>query len=736
MKMDNKFKLILVLLFLLTGINYQLEAQEKVLLSTDRDIYIAGENIWFNVGAYRLNTNQLSNLSQVVYVELINKKNVPVIQVKVRINKQSSQSKVLIPDTISTGNYCLRAYTRWMQNKDYSLFTPKEISIINPFTSSSLPSGDKYFVHDTILTYPENGILFPGIENKIVIRALNSKGNGKCTDGYVENSEGLKISAFKTGDDGFGLISFTPENNLVYHYCFNETKIRLPNISDKKNYLRLIHHTNRIFTFEVFGKSRTDLWVDVVTKDGQFVYRYEVPDNGVVQIKNIECDIFFALLVNDKKDVLAYRAFSSLKKADLSSLKFELDKSSYKRRDNVEVDVKGIQNLKNVSISVIKSCLLRKQDQRAKSLGINNTLLTLSPPQFISDTKKRFLLPEVEGELITGNITNIKTGEPIVDEKFMLSFVGKEPILKFSTTDSLGRFKFVVNRYGEEEMVIQPVSNDTILLDYKVTLTDNYAPNYNQCLNKSFVLDSSKAKKINEAIINMQVNTIYSSYKPKQAVADSIRRLDAFYGKPNISRLVGKYIELPSVEEVVREIVPFAGIRKNNGEYYFRVFEDNSLYPRECQTLTLMDGVPIKDVKNIFKVSPLELEKIEVVNLDFFLQDEELGYLLCFYTRNQNMAEMEFDQRIFRQVHKGFNHNYRFEGPDYSNLEMKNSRLADFRNVLYYNVFQGKNESLKFNFYTTDEETEYTIVVKGVNEQGRFVESRKEIVVSEDLKNL
>lgn len=733
--MNRLIKSFTVLLIFCIGISKVLTAQEKVIMSTDRDIYIAGENLWFNVGAYELGSNEKSKLSQVIYVELINKKKVPVLQLKTRINKQSSQSHVLIPDTLSTGNYCLRAYTRWMRNKDISLFFKKDISIINPFLANSLPDGDKYFNRDTIFTHPESGMLFPNIENKILIRVLSPTGEGKSVEGYLENNKQSSLIKFKTNSDGFGLLNFVPQDSIDYYYRFNNLRIQLPNISDKKTYLKLKEYGNGTFMFKVYGKTTGNLWVDCVEKDGKFLKRYPVSEEGTVQIRNLKEGIYVALLVNGKKDVLAYRAFSETKGKSISMFEINPDKDTYKERSKVNLNVEGISDLNDVTISVVKSCLLNKTVKNDKSIDLNDHLLMLSPPKFIRSTNTNLLLPEAEGELITGNITNIDSGKPIVDEKFMLSFVGQNPILKFSRTDSLGRFKFNVNRYGAEEMVIQPVSNDTMLLNYKVSLNDNYAPNYNQCVNKKFVLDSIQAIKINEAIVSMQISTLYSAYKIKHAISDSIESLDAFYGKPNISRLIGKYIELPSIEEVVREIVPFTGIRKKNGEYYFRVYEDNSLYPRQCQTLTLMDGVPIKDVKNIFKISPQELKKVDVVNLDFFLQDEELGYLLCFYTRDGNMAEMEFDQRIFRQVHKGFIKNYQYRNPDYSDPKVKESRLADYRNVLYYNVFQGNNESLNLDFYTADEETEYTIVVKGVNTKGELVEKREKIEVVEGKNN-
>lgn len=723
------------LILILLIFNLSVNAQEKVMLSTDRDIYISGESIWLNVGAYQLDSNEPSKLSKVVSVELLNKNNVPVVQLKYKLDELCSQSRFLIPDTLSTGNYSLRAYTRWMQNKDKSLYAKKNISIINPFVINSLPSGDKCFSSDTIFTFPEGGILFPEVENKVLIRTYDSYGAPIAIEGKVVDEDSKLVTSFKTDAKGYGLFKFTPKKKGVYFYCSDDIRISLPEISNAKVYLQLSKQNSGVYSFNVHGQFNTNIWLDVVSKDGAFNRRYAVPSDGVVVVKEEKLinKVFFALLVDDKKEILAYRAFSSSKSEELPSIQLNTDKQSYQRREKVNLKIDQIKTLKKVSVSVVKSCLLNSNVGEFKNdfSSTNEALIAMKPSLFLRNNGSSVFLPEVGGELITGRITCLETGKPIVGEKYMLNFISREPIMNFATTDSLGRFRFVVNRYGEEEMVIQPFSNDSSLLNYKVTLDDGFSFDYEENKTAPLVLDSVKSKRINEAIINMQVNTIYSAYRENSILADSVPSVGAFYGKPNVTTFIDKYIGLPTVEEVVREIVRFTGIRRNNGEYYFKVYEEKSLYPRECKTLTFMDGVPIRDVKRIFELQPQDLNKIDVVNLNFYLQDEELGYLLCFYSKDNNMAEMEFDQRIFRQVHKGYIGYYFYQNPNYSHPDIKHSRLADFRNVLYYNVFYNTNEadSIDVDLYTSDDETEYTIVVKGINENGEFVEGRKNFIV-------
>lgn len=719
-------------LFIICSI-VQLSAQEKVLISTDRDVFIAGENMWFNVGAYKLGSNQKSLLSNVVYVELINNNRVPVLQIKARVHNSSVLSQIKLPDTLSTGNYSLRAYTRWMENKDLSLYARKEISIINPFITRALPHGDRYYKNDTLLTFPESGNLFSGIENKILLKVLNPYGKGLLIKGYVEDEEKSKVGIFNTNKKGCALLKFTPEKTKSYYYCIGDVRIPLPIIKDDV-YLKLIKGNSSGVTFKVYNNHTKLAHLDIVTADGEFVKRYSIPDNGIINVDHFNEHVQYALLVDVNKTILAYRAFSNDRDKGKSPT-IKITKQFYGKRDKVNLNISDIMSLRNVSVSVVKSCLINEKDDLCDSIfpDINDVLIAEKPPVFISETKIPVLLPEIEGELITGRIVNADTNEPIIDEKFMLGFVDDSPILKFSKTDSLGRFRYVVNHYGDVEMVIQPVSNDTTQLNYKLVLDDKFSPNYSDQINKSLILDSIRTKKINNAIVNMQVNTVYDSFKEKTIIADSTSSIGAFYGKPNIATIVDRFIELPTVEEVVREIVPFVTLSSDKEGYSFKVYEDKSLYPRHYPTLTMVDGIPIKNVKSIFKISPQELKKIEVVNLNFYFQDEELGYLLCFYSKDSNMADMEFDQRIFRQVHKGFINSYKFKNPDYYNLEMKKSRLADFRNVLYYNVFPNMNEknSVDIEFFTSDDESDYTVVVKGINSLGEFVENRSKITVSE-----
>jgi len=539
--------------------------QERLILRTDRDYYVGGEDMWVNIVNLNSETNQTSDLSKVIYLELLNDEHQPVLQQKLRLQDGQIRSVVSLPDTISTANYALRVYTRWMRNLDVKPYTYKTVSVINPFAKNSLPTMD---------------------------------------------------------------------------------------VSD-------------------------------ITTEKQ-IERKKEQDSKFIQV--------------------------------------DVKKAFYGNRDKVKLSLlKTLQEDVNyVTVSVVKSCLINKPN--------NNSLSSFNTKQSVVK-RDDLLLPELEGELITGIITDLENGELITGEKMTLNFVGDSPIMQFSTTDSLGRFRFVVNEYGQREMVIQPYDLDTNSINYKVNLDPTFSEEYHENTIDPLLISKEKVEELNRAIINMQINTIYSAYRKDGNGKDSIQKQPPFYGKAEIVVPIGKFIDLPTVEEVIKEIVPYVGLRKQKGEYFFKTFEPKSYYPRDGKTLTLVDGIPVHNINRVLDINPEELDHIEVINLDYFLEEEKLGRLLCFYSRDNNMAAMDFDNRIFRQARECYHPSYTYVSPDYSSKEKRNNRLADFRNVLYFGNVDINDNETEIVFYTGDDTGEYAVIVEGINSDGKVLRTTTEFTV-------
>ncbi|NOZ48065.1 MAG: hypothetical protein GXO79_15005 [Chlorobi bacterium] len=112
--------------------------KEEVKIQTDRSTYCVGEYISFV--AYNVTNKNLRELnwSKVLYVELITADGKPVIQSKFEFDSIGSSGQLFISKDILTGNYYLRAYTKWMRNYSPYDFSYKVIKIINPYNNELL----------------------------------------------------------------------------------------------------------------------------------------------------------------------------------------------------------------------------------------------------------------------------------------------------------------------------------------------------------------------------------------------------------------------------------------------------------------------------------------------------------------------------------------------------------------------------------------------------------------------
>lgn len=105
---------------------------ERYRILTDRSIYIAGEEINFQV--FNLSADSLKELnwSKVYYMELISPDGLPLIQSKIGMDRTSADGSLNIPTDISSGTYFLKGYSRWMRNFGPESYTFLSVDIVNP----------------------------------------------------------------------------------------------------------------------------------------------------------------------------------------------------------------------------------------------------------------------------------------------------------------------------------------------------------------------------------------------------------------------------------------------------------------------------------------------------------------------------------------------------------------------------------------------------------------------------
>ena len=106
---------------------------ETIRLFTDRNLYCVNEKIYFT--AEYSCANELDSLawSNVLYVELIRWNGNKLTNMKLKLIRPGTSGVINIPGNILSGNYYLRAYTKWMRNFSASDYACLPVKIVNPF---------------------------------------------------------------------------------------------------------------------------------------------------------------------------------------------------------------------------------------------------------------------------------------------------------------------------------------------------------------------------------------------------------------------------------------------------------------------------------------------------------------------------------------------------------------------------------------------------------------------------
>ena len=106
---------------------------ETIRLFTDRNIYCVNEKIYFTTEYSSANELDSLTWSNVLYVELIRWNGNKLAQMKLMLTRPGTSGVINIPGNILSGNYYLRAYTKWMRNFSAGDYAYLLVKIVNPF---------------------------------------------------------------------------------------------------------------------------------------------------------------------------------------------------------------------------------------------------------------------------------------------------------------------------------------------------------------------------------------------------------------------------------------------------------------------------------------------------------------------------------------------------------------------------------------------------------------------------
>jgi hypothetical protein len=185
-------------------------SEEKIYIHYDKEFYVTGETIWFK--AYLYADGKPGAASKNFHVQFLNSNGQIVSEKKYPVVGSVVKGSIAIQDSLTQGNYYIRAYTPAMLNFDESFIYKKNIFVFKP--GSSLPVKSQQTV--SIKFFPESGHLVDGILTVVGFKAVDQLGTPVNVNGIIKTEDGTTIASFYSFHDGIGRVQFKPQAGKKY----------------------------------------------------------------------------------------------------------------------------------------------------------------------------------------------------------------------------------------------------------------------------------------------------------------------------------------------------------------------------------------------------------------------------------------------------------------------------------------------------------------------------------------
>ncbi|MBR5076835.1 MAG: hypothetical protein IKX28_07510 [Bacteroidales bacterium] len=118
--------------------------RERVYISTDREVYVAGDAVWLSAWCVDAGTGRLSAFSKTAYVEVHSPTGL-VQTAKIALDGGRGAGRLILPSTLPTGNYRLLAYTKLGASEEGfdPLTGARTLSVFNTFSTERTEGGVK-----------------------------------------------------------------------------------------------------------------------------------------------------------------------------------------------------------------------------------------------------------------------------------------------------------------------------------------------------------------------------------------------------------------------------------------------------------------------------------------------------------------------------------------------------------------------------------------------------------------
>ena len=678
---------------------------EEIYIHTDREEYISGEELWFNIYLIDRQSFKPSLNSRIAYFGLLDTENRPVLQKRILIDNGFGPGQMHLPDTLSSGIYTIVAYTNWMKNFLPSNCFRKDIKIYNAINNNKfkvrLPS---------VKTAGKEMVTRPG---------LNPAGAG-ITLKINDKPDVLEISVsadtkYRTGNgDLFYLVIQTHGNiDRISPETITEenTKIAIPkkSLTGGINQVTIFdskgepvceryafnpgmeHQTIAILTDSVY-REREKITLDIDPGDS-FA--------GAVNSVNFSISVAPETSINDGAGLDNYLIFGT----EFSPLVSNLSAS---------------RKIGEIPAEALDTILMNVRSN------------WIDWKRILSDTLHHFKYGmEKEDHFLSGELLTSDGSSSDSSEIVLLFMPGRKAGFQYAKTDNEGNFTFNIHIDEEKkDFIIMP---DDTGNNQKIIIRSPFIDKYEQYETKVHAVDIPLPSFIADWSVNYQVEKIYGVSNAGDTLDPVFLPLRPvrFYGKPDIELVMADYITLDEMKEIFFELLPHVALKKKKSDYEISITD--RVYDSWYQLLPdmLLDGVRINDPSIIAALDPRIVERIDVVKEEYLVGKYSFPGIINVTTKSADFTTVPLPDHMIRLPYRVIDPLLSFASPAYSSTDLKNSAVPDFRNTLYWNpsVKPGNDGKVRVEFWTSDVVSDYIINLQGITPGGKIISATKSFTV-------
>ena len=221
------------------------QVQEKIYVHTDNNTYFVGDTLWYKAYVVTADDLKPTNMSRLLYVELVSPDGYVVERQHVVVNSQKATcGQFVLEDSLYSGYYEIRAYTKWQLNfnvthKEYTrddkfkFYNPQAAadffrdweglySRVLPVFQKPRDAGnyvERYMAHRPkqrvlknkealyVTFYPEGGQLIKGVPCNVGFVVQDQNGQQLQVEGKLADGKVIKPQHM-----GMGSFTITPDN--------------------------------------------------------------------------------------------------------------------------------------------------------------------------------------------------------------------------------------------------------------------------------------------------------------------------------------------------------------------------------------------------------------------------------------------------------------------------------------------------------------------------------------------